>query len=330
MTAAAAVQLPVVLLYAVGALACGSVLRFIALRKTDPDIRKKRLASLLTWWVLTLVVAGAVSLGKAGVCALFFAISCIAIREYAGIVMPGSAVRSTAWTLYMLAAVNYLFILFDKTREFFVFFPISVLMVLATVNLLKGNPREYVRSTAGMFFGAVTLVYGLSHTALLFSLPGLPVGPAGVAGWFLYLLILTEINDITQALVGRRFGAHSRHRITPAISPNKTWEGFLGGALVTTVLAFVLHPWFTAFGTQRFSFTGDESLLSVAAGLLISLSGFFGDINMSAIKRDAGVKDSGKLLPGMGGLIDRIDSLTFTGPAFVYFLILVQGKGGLW
>ncbi|HIK92919.1 MAG TPA: hypothetical protein EYG03_13200 [Planctomycetes bacterium] len=64
-------------------------------------------------------------------------------------------------------------------------------------------------------------------------------------------------------------------------------------------------------------------LVSVAAGLLIVVAAFLGDINMSAIKRDVGVKDGSSILPGMGGVIDRVDSLTFTAPAFYYFLIVV-------
>ena len=135
------------------------------------------------------------------------------------------------------------------------------------------------------------------------------------------LLVLTESNDIFQALIGRLFGAHKRHRITPTISPNKTWEGFLGGLLVTITLALLLAPWMTDLGRVAGPFDLPEPLrpwiAPLLAALLIAVAGFFGDINMSAIKRDAGVKDSSKLMPGMGGLIDRVDSLTITAPVFV-------------
>jgi phosphatidate cytidylyltransferase len=155
-------------------------------------------------------------------------------------------------------------------------------------------------------------------------IPGTSSGPLGPAGWFLFLVILREANDIFQAIVGRLFGAHKRHRITPVISPNKTWEGFFGGMLVVVILAPLIAPWLTTLDQQAGPFSIPESLwpwvAPVLAAILVSLAGFFGDINMSAIKRDAGVKDSSNLLPGMGGVIDRVDSLTVTAPVFLYFV----------
>jgi len=95
--------------------------------------------------------------------------------------------------------------------------------------------------------------------------------------------------------------------------------------IVIVVLAPIIAPWLTTLADGGGPFPLPEALDPYAgpviAALLISIAGFFGDINMSAIKRDSGVKDSSKLLPGMGGVVDRIDSLTMTAPAFVYFLI---------
>ena len=125
------------------------------------------------------------------------------------------------------------------------------------------------------------------------------------------------MDDIAQALIGRAIG---RRKITPTISPNKTWEGFFGGVITSILLSILLAPWLTSFSSV---FTSRGLLLSVGSGLLIVSTGFFGDINMSAIKRDVGVKDGSSILPGMGGIIDRVDSLNFTAPAYYYFLSLV-------
>ncbi len=88
------------------------------------------------------------------------------------------------------------------------------------------------------------------------------------------------------------------------------------------ILAVLLAPYLTTLTVDRGKAAGWA--ISATAGLLISLFGFLGDINMSAIKREAGVKDGSSLLPGMGGMIDRIDSMTFTGPAFYYFVMLAS------
>ncbi|MER2529688.1 MAG: phosphatidate cytidylyltransferase, partial [Candidatus Competibacter denitrificans] len=100
-----------------------------------------------------------------------------------------------------------------------------------------------------------------------------------------------------------------KHKISPTVSPNKTVEGFVGGAMTTLLLSALLAPWLTPFGLR-------DALL---AGALIAVAGFFGDLSLSALKRDLGIKDSGRLLPGHGGILDRIDSLTYTAPLFFHF-----------
>jgi phosphatidate cytidylyltransferase len=135
---------------------------------------------------------------------------------------------------------------------------------------------------------------------------------------------LTETNDIAQALVGRRIGAHP---ITPQVSPHKTWEGLLAGIGITMAAATALAPLLTPLATEAAPSWATLGLLApwvwpLGAGLVIALAGFLGDLNISAVKRDAGVKDSSHALPGMGGVLDRIDSLTLTAPVF-YWLIVV-------
>ena len=94
--------------------------------------------------------------------------------------------------------------------------------------------------------------------------------------------------------------------------------------LLTVALAPLIAPWLTTLSRHPGPFALAESLqpwvAPILAAILIALAGFFGDINMSAIKRDSGVKDSSCLLPGMGGVIDRVDSLTMTAPVYVYYL----------
>ena len=140
-------------------------------------------------------------------------------------------------------------------------------------------------------------------------------------------MLLTESNDIAQALWGRQLG---RHKVTPQVSPHKTWEGLLLGISTTVLLAIALAPLLTPLhaGPSRESLRvelGFPVVWSALAGVAIAVSGFFGDITMSAVKRDVGIKDSSSLLPGQGGMLDRIDSLTFTAPVFFYFVYWLYG-----
>jgi phosphatidate cytidylyltransferase len=267
--------------------------------------------------------------GRLGICLLLAAASCIAWFEFTGMLGARSEDKLAIRAGYGLIVINYLLILFELISVFVVFLPISSFIVFAVLLLIKGEPKDYIRSSGSLLWGIMFLGYGVSHAALLMILPATSSAALGPAGWFLFLVILTEADDIFQAIVGRQFGAHKRHRITPIISPNKTWEGFFGGMLVIVILAPLIAPWLTTLGRQAGPFSLPELLqpwvAPILAAILISFAGFFGDINMSAIKRDAGVKDSSKLLPGMGGIIDRVDSLTMTAPVFVYLVIWWTG-----
>ncbi|MBT8146160.1 MAG: phosphatidate cytidylyltransferase [Gammaproteobacteria bacterium] len=316
------------LLWAIGvlmvSLMAGTVVRFIALRNAETETRRKRLDSLRTWWMLATAVSVGLLGGRLGICLLLGTASCIAWYEITRMYGPRPQDRTAIKAGYVLIVLNYLVILSGSISLFPFFLPVTALLVLAIALLTKGEPAGYIRSAGALLWGILFLGYGVSHAALLMALPVTAEGPVGAAGWFLFLVILTECDDIFQAVVGRLFGSHKKHRISPVISPNKTWEGFFGGMLVIVILAPLIAPWLTTLGQQPGAFSLTDSLQPIVApvmiAILISIAGFFGDINMSAIKRDSGVKDSSKLLPGMGGVIDRVDSLTMTAPVTLYFL----------
>ena len=307
-----------------GAMCLGTVARFIALRNAEAETRQKRLASLRTWWLLALAVSAALLAGRLGICLLLGLASCVAWSEITILHRPRPEDRLAVLAGYVLIILNYLLILLGFTSWHGAFLPLCAMLLIAALLLVQDQPKDYIRATGALLWGLMFLGYGISHAALLLSLPMTANGPLGAAGWFLFLVILTESDDIFQAIVGRLFGAHQRHRIAPVISPNKTWEGFIGGMLVIVVMAPLLAPYLTGLGDIPGPLSVAEPLRPFVApvmiALLISAAGFFGDINMSAIKRDAGVKDSSNRLPGMGGVIDRVDSLTMTAPVYVYFL----------
>jgi len=308
-----------------GSLCIGSIIRFIALRNAETATRKKRLASLRTWWMLAALVSVGLLFGRLGICLLLLGASCAAWNELTRMLGPREEDRLAIHAGYVLIVLNYTLILLDKGNLYLVFLPVAGILVLAFCLLSQGEPKGYISSAGALLWGLLFLGYGVSHAAYLTILPAASTGPMGPAGWILFLVILTESDDIFQAVIGRLFGSHKRHRISPVISPNKTWEGFIGGFLVILVLALLLAPWFTTLTAQAGPINLPDSLQAIVApalvAVLISIAGFFGDINMSAIKRDSGVKDSSGMLPGMGGIIDRIDSISMTAPVYVYFII---------
>jgi phosphatidate cytidylyltransferase len=298
-----------------------------------PEQRRDRVRSLTTWWVLFALMAGVVLAGRGAAAAVFAAVSLIGLREFRDLARrhPSSPQH---WRLAFLAVpVHYLIVYSGWYGPFWTFVPVWVFVILMARLVLTGETEGFLATAGITFLGLMLLVFLLSHTVLVLSLPAGAAPAAGPWGLFVYLTVLTEVNDIAQALWGRRFG---RHKITPRVSPNKTWEGFALGAATTVALACLAAGPLTPFADRPYragSVVIDVPYLpAVAAGLLIAVGGFFGDITMSAVKRDAGVKDSGDLLPGQGGILDRIDSLTFTAPLFFYFTYIGYcdpGRGGL-
>jgi phosphatidate cytidylyltransferase len=146
-------------------------------------------------------------------------------------------------------------------------------------------------------------------------------GPATGAWMVLLVILVTKCADIGAYAAGRLFG---RHKLIPWLSPGKTWEGLVGGVLFGAGVAIWLFQWrlHEAIDIEDTSTT----LLWVAGfGVLLTLGGLLGDLSVSMLKRHAGFKDSGRLLPGMGGVLDVLDSLLFTGPlAWVLLQLLAH------
>ncbi|MEX0867306.1 MAG: phosphatidate cytidylyltransferase [Pirellulales bacterium] len=295
----------------VAVMAIGSVARLIAVRAAAPEVKNARLKSLATWWGVALLVLAAALLGKSFAVVLFLVVSLIALREFFNLRRDVIRQPSVRWAAYALVPLSYLCVLLGWEGAFLVCIPAAGLVVLATAMIVSGQTSNYPSAVGETYWGLLLTSYAPAHAVLLFCLPaeGNPV--AGPAGWFLILLLLTETSDIVQALVGRRIG---RRTIAPRISPHKTWAGLVGGLVGTSLLAALLSPWLTPWSIGT----------AIVAGLLVCAAGFLGDLNISGIKRACGVKDTSALLPGQGGMLDRIDSLSFAAPAFFWFVVAVQ------
>ena len=172
----------------------------------------------------------------------------------------------------------------------------------------------YVFTPRANIFDVAVTVFGSVYTGLLFSsVVYIRSADPGFPGALLAFGVMGSVwlNDATAYLVGTRFG---QHKMAPTISPKKSWEGLLGG-MVGSVLV-----WIIAAGLHV---RGIGFPLAIFTGLVVGVAGVFGDLFESRIKRGVGVKDSGNLMPGHGGMLDRSDSLLFGG--MVAYIILHIG-----
>jgi phosphatidate cytidylyltransferase len=268
---------------------------------TEPMLR------IRTWWVIIVLVFGALLLCRGTAIIFFGLVSYLAFKEFITLIPTRRADHRVLFWAYLAIPLQYFWAYIEWYGMFIIFIPVYMFLLLPVRMVLRGRTEGFLKAAGTLQWGLMTTVMSLSHLAFLLVLPDDgPAEPMGV-GLVLYLLSLTEINDVAQYLWGKSCG---RRKVVPDVSPNKTRAGLLGGIATTTVLAMMLAPALTPL-------SGWHALL---AGVLIGVSGFFGDICVSAVKRDIGIKDTGRLLPGHGGILDRVDSLTFTAPLFFHFI----------
>lgn len=289
-----------------GILVAATAIHFF-LKKTRPDSNFREIGlRIRSWWVMVSIFTLAMLLSR-NVSLFFFAfISFLALKEYLSIIPTRRADRRVLFWAYLAIPFQYYWAGSGWYGMFIIFIPVYVFLFLPLCMVIIGETRNFLRSAGTLHWGLMTMVFSISHVAYLLVLPQSGNPGSGGAGLLLFLVFLTQSNDVSQFLWGKSFG---KRKIVPSVSPNKTLEGFIGGVGTTTVFAVLLSGLLTPFSFP----------IAIVAGILISTAGFVGDVTISAIKRDIGIKDSGNLLPGHGGILDRIDSLTYTAPLFFHF-----------
>ena len=171
----------------------------------------------------------------------------------------------------------------------------------------------FSRSNTSGILAVSTTLFGLMYVAWLLNfIQKINFFPRVEGHYYLlYFVLITKISDSGAYVVGSLFG---RHKMIPRISPGKTWEGF-AGALFASVLASVVFAHY--LGDHL---VGMRTFHAVVLGLLLGLAAVVGDLIESIFKREAGVKDSGKFFPGIGGILDLLDSLLFNAPIMYLYL----------
>jgi phosphatidate cytidylyltransferase len=180
---------------------------------------------------------------------------------------------------------------------------LGVILTLLLPLVSREQSGQRLSNSAAMIFGVLYVGGAMTY---LVRVREYPSGEHLI----LFVLFVTWAADTGAYYVGKSFG---RHPLAPRLSPKKTIEGLLGGLALAIGAVFAARPWFP------FSLTVLDSVL---LGTILTAAGLAGDLAESAVKRAAGVKDSGGLLPGHGGMLDRVDSLLFTGPTFYYYVLL--------
>jgi phosphatidate cytidylyltransferase len=174
--------------------------------------------------------------------------------------------------------------------------------------------RQFVsRSNTAGILAISTTLFGLMYVAWLLNFIQKINFFPGINGTFyvLYFILVTKFSDCGAYALGSLIG---RHKMIPRISPGKTWEGFAGAVLVSTGASLL----FARLAGDKLA--GMTLLHATLLGLILSIGAVVGDLIESLFKREAGVKDSGKFFPGIGGILDLLDSLLFNAPLMYLYL----------
>ena len=199
-----------------------------------------------------------------------------------------------------------------RVNDFETGFLILFVLGLCVLQLFSKTNSAGLVAISTTLFGLMYVPWLLNFIQKINFFPFAVGSPADAGKFFLlYFILITKFSDMGAYAVGSLIG---KHKIIPRISPGKTWEGFFGAILVSTgaSLAFVHF-----FGAKM---VGMNYLHAVILGVILSITAVVGDLIESLFKREAGVKDSGALFPGIGGILDLLDSLLFNAPIMYLYL----------
>jgi phosphatidate cytidylyltransferase len=289
-------------------LCIASAVGAVLAKTAKSDSARKTVANLnartRAWWVMVIIFALALLAGRFGVIVLFAIISFLSLREVVTLTYTRRADHHALfWVFFVAVPLQFGLIAYDWYGLYAIVLPVYGFLFLSLRIAVGGDVTRYLERFAKVFVAMMICVYCVSHAPalLLLQIPGYEN-----QNWKLlvFLVMVVQMSDVLQYVWGKLLG---RHKIAPSLSPSKTVEGFVGGVLSASAVGAGLW-WMTPMNPWQ------AGLLA----LLVALMGFAGGLVMSAIKRDAGVKDYGQLIEGHGGITDRIDSIAFSAPIFFH------------
>ncbi|MFY8116812.1 MAG: phosphatidate cytidylyltransferase [Roseateles sp.] len=261
-------------------------------------------ARVRAWWVMVGIFAASFWLGKAATIALFALTSFFALREFLTLTPSRVGDRGALLLAYfILIPSQYLLLGMEWYALFAIFIPVYGFLLLPSLSVLSQDTDGFLERSAKIQWGVMVCIYCISHVPALLMLD-IPGYSGQSALLVFYLLLVVQLSDVLQYVFGKLFG---KTKIAPVVSPSKTVEGFVGGALSATLIGAAMW-WITPFSPWQ------------AAGMsfVVVLMGFLGGLVLSAVKRSLGAKDWGNMISGHGGMLDRMDSICFSAPVFFH------------
>lgn len=273
-------------------------------RKGPTEVIRNLVARVNAWWAMVAVLGTCFALGTTATLVVFAFISFFALREFITLTPTRAGDhKPLVVAFYVLVPLQYWLIHADWYGLFAIFIPVYAFLGLPVLAVFAGDTEDFLERTTKIQWGVMISVYCISHAPALLLLD-LRDYEGQNALLLLYLILVVQISDVMQYVFGKLFG---RHKLAPKVSPSKTVEGLIGGGLAAVAIGASLW-WITPF----------TPLQSALMSLLIVACGVFGGLALSAVKRSLGAKDWGRMIEGHGGMMDRMDSVSFAAPVFFH------------
>jgi len=263
-------------------------------------------ARVNAWWVMVAVFAVAFLAGKPGTIILFTFISYFALREFMTLTPTRAGDhRALSLAFFLLIPLHYYLIYTEWYALFTILIPVYAFLLMPCISVLAQDTEYFLERAAKIQWGVMISIYCISHAPalLLLDIPGFTGQNALL---LFYFMLIVQLSDVLQYVFGNLFG---KTKVAPVVSPNKTVEGLIGGGLSTVLIGAAMW-WITPF----------TPLQSAGMAAVIVTMGFLGGLVMSAVKRSLGAKDWGSMIEGHGGMLDRMDSVSFAAPIFFHLV----------
>jgi len=290
----------------------GVVIWLLGLKRDVSSVRR----TWIGWLVMAPLVMGAVLLGREAVIVGVALLAIFGFKEFARATGLYRDWWMTGAVYVGIIALGVCALVHDPSElpeyeygwyGFFMAMPVYVVALILLLPIVRDEAKGQLQAVALAILSYVYFGWMFGHLGFL-------ANTSGAYGYLLFVVFATEVNDVAAFTCGKLFG---KRRLRPNLSPNKTVGGALGALAVSLAMPFLLR-----FALPEFTV---PQLLGV--GLIVGIGGQAGDLAISMIKRDLGVKDMGALVPGHGGILDRIDSVIFVAPVFFHVTRWLHGAG---